>query len=115
MEHGEEFIAERYPDTESSPERAEIIDEQLANENLTQEQHSRLEERSKSLPERLATLEGNNPAVIDRLIDRYTQEATLDITDEALLLKLARALYNSEKKIAINRGQGGEEIGRAHV
>jgi len=80
---GPEFIEEKYPDT-ADKKRPRLP----------------VSERFKRIK--------NNPRASARLEHLLMDSFVLDISDETTLLELAKSLYESEKRVAIERGQGGE-------
>jgi hypothetical protein len=74
------FIEEKYPDTKESP---------------------------KPILERMERI-SNNPRAIERLGNLLMDKFVVDEQNDELISKLAEALYESEKKLAVNRGQGDD-------
>jgi hypothetical protein len=83
LNNGPEFIEEKYPDTADKKRPRRPVTERF--------------ERIK-----------DNPRASLRLEHLLMDSFVLDISDETTLLELAKSLYESEKRVAIERGQGGE-------
>lgn len=102
---GNNFLNKTYPDTKLDIKRESVIRNQLESAVIEPE---RAEERMLSLPDRLQRLEKRNPKVLEKIIDDYIKEAVLDVQDTDKVLKLAKSLYELEKRIAIEQGRGAE-------
>lgn len=102
------FLGEKYNTLHTSKEVTRAVE--TSPEAIPQKKEAqisayldRLERLLKREPEGKGFLTGE-----ERLEYLLMKDFTLDVKDEDILIGLARALYESEKKIAIERGQGGE-------
>jgi hypothetical protein len=82
-ESGPDFITDKYPDTNDHKRPRPPVTERF---------------------ERIA----NNPRALGRLEKLLMDDFVVDVSDEETLLHLAKALYESEKRIAIERGHGAD-------
>jgi len=80
---GQDFIEQKYPDTADNKRPRKPVEERF----------KRIEE---------------NPKALQKLEDLLLNDFVLDVSDEETLLKLAKSLHESEKRIAIERGQTNE-------
>lgn len=101
------FLAEKYNDLNTSKEVERAISEKEKVEKVPQKKDARIGAYMERLekviyrdPEGKGDLTGG-----ERLESMIMKDFVLDIKDEVVLAKLARSLYESEKKIAIERGQ----------
>lgn len=83
FEAGPNFIKEKYPDTADKARPRPPVEERF--QKITA-----------------------NPRATARLEKLILNTYTLDTTDEATLQRLANALYESEKRVAIEQGRGGD-------
>lgn len=106
---GNDFVTKKLA---PSGEKAVTVNERIKTTKVLRREEGanqeRLSERLTPIIERLALLEARKPEHFKRLTERYISEALIDTSDEELLLRLARGLYESEKKIATERGHGAD-------
>lgn len=104
---GNKFVGERFlsVDKKQAEKRERTITKLSETEGVNQD---RLNERLKPVIERLAALEAKQPGRFSMTAKRYLEEATIDVNNPELISKLARALYESEKRIALERGYGAD-------
>jgi hypothetical protein len=107
---GNKFVGERFlsVDKKKAEKRESIVRNQTKVEGADVD---RLNERLKPSLERLAALEAKSPERFSKITHKYLEEAAININDPRLITKLAKSLYESEKRIAIERGHGAD-IGR---
>ncbi|HBK35153.1 MAG: hypothetical protein UU08_C0018G0006 [Candidatus Uhrbacteria bacterium GW2011_GWE2_40_58] len=108
IQHNPEFLSQKYADLPGSKPVERAVAKKL---RKGEKAHSK-EERIEAYLERLEGITEDERGY--RLLKHLTlKNLTLDTSDTSLLEKIARDLYQSEKRIAEERGQGGhlEQLG----
>ncbi len=103
---GNTFLNTQYGDLSSSPEvkRAAIA----AGHEKLGDRDTRIKTYLERL-ERVMTRERVGGKKGESLLEKIlVSEMVLDVDDEDLVLKLAKSLYESEKRVAVERGQGAD-------
>lgn len=116
MENSEKnFLAKKYDDLHTSKEVERAVE--TSEEPVEQSKEARIDAYLQRIKRILGTERPGGKTGADLLIHKLAQEYVLDTSDEEKMQQLARDLYDSERQIAIERGQGDEitDLENSHV
>ena len=109
MENPEKkFLSKKYDDLHSSKEVERAV--ATSDESIEQSKESRIDAYLKRIKDILETERPGGKTGADLLTHKLVEEYILDTSDEDKMQELARDLYESERQIALERGQGDEIV-----
>ena len=109
MENPEKkFLSKKYDDFHSSKEVERAV--ATSDESIEQSKESRIDAYLKRIKDILETERPGGKTGADLLTHKLVEEYILDTSDEDKMQELARDLYESERQIALERGQGDEIV-----
>ena len=104
--NGPEFLGQKFQDIHTSEEAQTLAEYATQKEELPHKQtkHAIIDRYLRGLDRVMK----NRPSVAQMIEESITKDYVLDTSNEELVQSLARDLYESEKKIAIQQGRGGD-------
>lgn len=104
--NGPEFLGQKFQDIHTSEEAQTLAEYATKKEELSHKQtkHATIDRYLRGLDRVMK----KRPSVAKMIEESITDDYVLDTNNEELVRSLARDLYESEKKIAIQQGRGGD-------
>ncbi len=104
--NGPEFLGQKFQDIHTSEEAQTLAEYTTKKEELSHKQtkHTIIDRYLRGLDRVMK----NRPSVAQMIEKSITDDYVLDTNNEELVRSLTRDLYESEKKIAIQQGRGGD-------
>lgn len=104
--NGTEFLGQKFQDIHTSEEAQTLAEYTTKKEHLPQKKskHATIDRYLRGLDRIMK----KRPSVVKMVEESITDDYILNVQDEDLVRSLAQDLYESEKKIAIDQGRGGD-------